>query len=98
MFEKKDKRRLSWLIDMYLEGKITARTFCDEYYYSYDLEIDNKDLNELEQQAFSELSKISSRFSEFPEDHAALPRGFYTEEQLKKKIEETKKRLTIVDT
>ena len=39
MYEKNDKRRVYWLIDLYLAGKIDDKTFCDEFYYSYDLEI-----------------------------------------------------------
>lgn len=41
MFDKKDKRRLYQLMDMYVAGTITASVFCDEFYYCYDLELDN---------------------------------------------------------
>ena len=40
MYEKNDKRRVYWLIDLYLAGKIDDKTFCDEFYYSYGLEMD----------------------------------------------------------
>ena len=49
MYEKNDKRRVYWLIDLYLAGKIDDKTFCDEFYYSYDLEMDevrSRSLNE----------------------------------------------------
>jgi hypothetical protein len=90
MFEKNDKRRLYWLLDQYLSGKITERVFCDEFYYSYSLEINDNDLTELEQKTFSELDKIASRYSEYEEDHKLDPKAFYTTEQLKQKIIETK--------
>ncbi|MBV4360611.1 colicin immunity domain-containing protein [Pinibacter aurantiacus] len=93
MFEKNDKRRLYWLLDQYLSGKINASIFCDEFYYSYDLELDYSSLTELEHRLFSELSTVAGRFSEYEEDHLALPEGFYTKEELKQKIIETKEKL-----
>lgn len=64
-------------MDMFLSGKITASVFCDELYYSYDLEIDYNTLNAVEQKAFSDLSSFSSRFSEFKEDHEKCPNAFF---------------------
>ncbi len=40
----------------------------DEFYYSYDLKIDYDTLSPAEYAAFSELEKVSSRFSHFNED------------------------------
>ena len=93
MFEKDDKRRLYWLIDHYLSDKIDERTFCDEYYYSYDLEIDYGTFSDVEQKAFNELSVISSRFSEFEEDHQLDARAFSTKEELRQKVQETQEKL-----
>ena len=93
MYDKNDKRRLYWLIDEYLLGKINESNFCDEFYFSYDLEVNSETLNEVEQQAFSELSKVSSRFSQYEEDHKLDARAFSTVEELKQKIAETKERL-----
>ena len=93
MFEKDDKRRLYWLMDSYLSGKIDERTFCDEYYYSYDLEVDYKELSSIEEKAFSELSAVSSRFSEFEEDHKLDAKAFSTVEELKRKVRDTQEKL-----
>lgn len=93
MFEKDDKRRLYWLIDQYLSGKITERTFCDEFYYCYDLELDYTVLTEKEYQVLSELSKVVSRFSEYEEDHKLDENAFFTVKQLNKKVVETKEKL-----
>jgi hypothetical protein len=93
MFEKDDKRRLYWLMDQYLSGNIDERTFCDEYYYSYDLEIDYGTFTDLEQKAFSELSFVSSRFSEFTEDLEKHPGVYFSEEKLRQKIQETQEKL-----
>lgn len=93
MFEKNDKRRLYQLMNMYLSDTISSKVFCDEFYYSYDLEVSDDDLTEFEQKAFSELSKISDRFSEFEEDLVKYPDTYYNEEELRKKIIETKDKL-----
>ena len=93
MFEKNDKRRLYWLVVKYLEGIIDAPTFCDEFYYSYSLEISDDDLTEREQKYFSELDTIASRFSEFKEDHKNYPGTYFTEKQLKDKIIEVRNKL-----
>lgn len=93
MFEKDDKRRLYWLMEKYLSGKIDARTFCDEFYYSYSLEINDDDLSELEKKAFLELDTVSSRFSEYEEDHKLDSKAFFTKQQLYQKVKEVNKRL-----
>lgn len=89
MFNKDDKRRLYQLMDLLLKEQITAPVFCDEFYYCYDLEIDIETLSNVEKLAFSELSKVTSRFSQFNEDHEKYPNGFFTEEELREKIIET---------
>lgn len=93
MYDKNDKRRLYQLMDMYLTKFITAPIFCDEFYYSYDLEIDFDTLTKLEHETFSELSAISSRFSQFEDDLKNYPEVYYSEDELRKKIIETKEKL-----
>jgi hypothetical protein len=93
MYEKTDKRRIYQLIDMYLSGKINESTFCHEFYCSYDLELDYNTLTEDEYKSFYELSEITIRFSEFEEDIKKYPGVYYTKNELKKKIIETKRKL-----
>ena len=93
MYAKNDKRRLYQLMDMYVDGVITASVFCDEFYYAYDLEIADKDLTETERYMFTELDKISSRFSEFESDHQLDHKAFSTEYELRQKILEVRNRL-----
>ena len=93
MFEKDDKRRLYYLMDQYSSGKIDGRTFCDEYYYSYDLEIDYETLSAVEKKAFTGLSSVAGRFSEFKEDIEQYPGTYLTEKELQYKIQETQKEL-----
>ena len=76
MFEMNDKRRLYQLINMYLTNEITGKSFCDEFYRSYDLGIDINSLTDVEEVAFAELSTITDRFSEFEEDYIRYPKFF----------------------
>jgi hypothetical protein len=93
MYDKSDKRRLHWLIDEYLSGNINESVFCDEFYFSYDLELDRQTLSEIEQRIFNELSKVTSRFSEFEEDHKLDSRAFSTANELREKILESQENL-----
>lgn len=93
MFDKNDKRRLYWLIDEYLFDKIDESTFCDEYYYSYNLELDHATLLDNEKKLFSDLGAVASRFSEFEEDHKINDKAFSSASELRNKIIETKSKL-----
>lgn len=93
MYSKNDKRRLYWLIDEYLAGNINESIFCDEYYYSYNLEIESNMLNSKEKQAFGELGEVAVRFSPFEEDYKIALNAYYTVDELKQKITETKEKL-----
>lgn len=93
MYDKSDKQRLYWLIDQYLLGRISESIFCDEFYYSYDLEVDSNTLTNIEKVVFADLSQVSSRFSQYEEDYKLDSRAFSTVEELKQKIIETKKKL-----
>jgi len=96
MYAKNDKRRLFWLMKCYLDGLISESTFCDEFYYSYDLEI-RRSSNTLCQKEFSlfeELDAISSRYSPYQSDHKLDPQAFTTKQQLKDKIYEVFIKLT----
>jgi hypothetical protein len=97
LYDKKDKRYLYQIIDLFSSGEIDEKTFCDEYYYSYDLAIDYSTLTEKENDLFFELSKVVSRFSEFPEDHKLDSKAFTNKEELKKKILEIKNALQRVN-
>jgi len=90
MYKKTDKRRLYWLIDRYLENDINESTFCDEFYYCYDLELDRTTLTAIEKQMFSELNQVTSRFSPYEQDHFLDKHAFTTVKSLKNKIQETK--------
>lgn len=73
--------------------KNSVHIFCDEFYYCFDLELDYETLTSFEYSTFSELGIICGRFSEFKEDHIQYPKGFYTEEDVRNKVLETKEKL-----
>lgn len=93
MYEKNDKRRLYWLIDEYLAGRIDEPSFCDEYYFSFNMEIDHADFLDLEKKQFENISKTASRFSEFEDDHKLDSKAFANAQELREKILEAKKQL-----
>ena len=94
MFPKNDKRRLYELMNMYLSEIITSLTFCNEFYYCYNLELDHTTLTEKENKLFSELQNINDRFSPFEEDHKIAPKAYTTEKELYDKIVEIKSKLS----
>lgn len=93
MFKKNNKNFIYNIIDMYLAGKIDASTFCDEFYYSYDLELDHDFLNENEKKVFSDLGKVVDRFSPFDEDLKKYPKVYFSEKELKKCILDSRDKL-----
>jgi len=95
MFERTDKRRIYQIINMYLSNKIDAWAFCDEFYYCYDLEIDSRNLSDIEKKLFSELSIIAGRFTKFEDDLKQYPGTYFSEEQLRKKVFEVQEQLNI---
>ncbi len=96
MYEKTDKRRIYQLISMYLSGQIDESTFCNQFYSTYDLELDYDTLTEEEYKTFYELSEITARFSEFEDDIRKYPGVYRTKNELKQKIIETKNKLSSV--
>ena len=90
MYEKNDKRHLLWLMDEYLAGQINESVFCDEYYSSFDLEINKDNLTQNELKAYNELNLIVSRFSPFEQDHQLDPRAFSSKDELREEIIKTR--------
>lgn len=93
MYERIDKRRIYHLIEMYLSQKIDEATFCRDFVFTYDTELDYDTLIEEEYTAFSELGKVASRFSEFDEDIKKYPGTYSTKAELKNAIIKTKEKL-----
>jgi len=92
-FNKNDKKTLYQLINFFLEGTIDAEYLCNEYYKSFDLEININDFSNEELTAFTDLSFIVSRYSNSNEDIIDYPNTYFNEIDLKKKVIETKEKL-----
>ena len=61
MYAKNDKRRLYQLMDMYVDGVITASVFCDEFYYAFsEFESDHQ----LDPKAFSTEYELRQKILE----------------------------------
>ena len=80
MYERTDKRRLYQLIEMYLSKKIDEDSFATDFIYSYGQELDYDTLEKEENQIFSNLAIIASRFSDIEEDLQKYPGVYYTKE------------------
>ena len=91
MYEKSDKRRLYWLMECYLDGKIDESTFCDEYYYSHDLEIgrNSNSFSIEEKTLFFELEMFLNQFAPDEQFHKRFPGSFWTKQELHYKIRDT---------
>lgn len=94
-YTEHDKRRLYWLIDMYIASKIMANTFCNEFYITYNIEMDHSTLTELEHKIFSQLNMVLARFTDSEEDLRSSPGVYYTEEELREAIEKTQAALIV---
>jgi len=90
IFAKTDKRRIYWLIDQYLSNKLNGWDFCNQYHECFSLEIDSNTFTPNEYAKFCELSDISGRFSNVEEDLKSHPDVYTSENQLRKKVIETK--------
>lgn len=93
MFRIDDKKRIYWLMDEFLSGTITGRKFSDEFYVSYDLEIDDSTLTDKEKDVFADLGNITSRFSEFKDDLVKFPKVYFSENQLRIAVGNAKEKL-----
>jgi hypothetical protein len=87
MFARNDKKKLYWLSEQYLSRHIDERTFCDEFYYSFDLVLDKNSLSEDEIKLFSSVSDVASRYSEFEEDHKLNALAFSTTDELRSVVQ-----------
>lgn len=91
--EKADKEYLYKIINYYLNKQINPREFCDEFYYCYSKELDYDTLSDKEQIFFGKLSTITSRFSEFVEDHIKYPGTYFDKKDLDSTIQEVSEQL-----
>ncbi len=82
------KEKLYYLIKSYLLGQYDTNTFSSLFTNTFNLEVEGKELNEFEEEAFEELLRVTCRFSPYEED-SKLPNVYFNEQQVKTKAEVT---------
>lgn len=82
-----EKDELWYLIDKLIEGEYQIKIFCDEFTRIYDSEIDYEKLSSQENQLFSELSSMTSRFSD-NEKELKIPNMYYSEADIFSEIKD----------
>lgn len=90
------KEKLYYLLSEFNKGNYSIITFCDQFSITYDTEINYNSLSETECLLFKELADVTARFSQYEED-LKLPNVFFNETQVKQKVEEVVKQLSIHD-
>ncbi|MDI6619747.1 MAG: colicin immunity domain-containing protein [Clostridiales bacterium] len=81
------KEKLYYLLTEYQKGKYDTNTFCDQFTIIYDTEVEYDTLSKVENELFNELSIITARFSPYEED-LKIPSVYYSEQEVKSKVEE----------
>lgn len=87
------KEKIYYLIAEYQKGKYDTNTFCDQFTVIYDTEVDYDTLSKVENELFYELSTITSRFSPY-EDDLKIPNVYYSEWEVKSKVDQVMKKLS----
>jgi len=88
------KEKLYYLLSEFKKGNYDTNTFCDLFTVTYNVETDYELLNAKEHELFRELAKVTARFSQFEED-LKLPNVFYDEHQVKQKVSDVIRELSI---
>ncbi|AYB38245.1 magnesium and cobalt transport protein CorA [Brevibacillus laterosporus] len=84
--ERTPKERLYWLIELLQQNEIELPKFCDEFSYTYNIDLDYDELTELESEMFRNLADVTSRFSPYEEDHKLDPKAFYKVEDVREAV------------
>lgn len=95
MHERTPKERLYWLIELLQHNEIELPRFCDEFSYTYNIDLDYDELTELESEMFRNLTDVTSRFSPFEEDHKLDPKAFSKVEDVREMIKKVVNKLNI---
>jgi hypothetical protein len=82
MIERTPKERLYWLMDLLINNKIGPTDFCNEFYNTYENEVDDQDLSKEEKEMFMIVSQKGSRYSEFEEELKKYPKVYISKNEL----------------
>lgn len=87
LIERSPKERLYWLMALFMDNKIEPTTFCDEFYTTYENDLDEP-LTAAEKSMFMLISKEGSRFSEYNDDLERYPNVYVTEQEIRNIVSE----------
>jgi hypothetical protein len=88
-------RRVYHLIELYISERISDDTFCDDFYYSHELNIDHSTLTALEREAFAAIGDIAERFTNINGDRKPETVASTNSAQLRKAVIEASEALHI---
>lgn len=80
------KQQLYYLIEEFVKGNYSVKSFCQAYENTFYPDFPKKELTSEELSKFEFLGSIVSRFSPFDEDVKLYPNTYFTEEYVKEAI------------
>jgi len=80
------------LVADYLEGRIDAALFCDNFETAFNFEVDRSQLTPLEEDVFQGLFRQVVYYSPFAEERAQIP-TYRSEEQIRQAASDAQTRL-----
>jgi len=87
-----NKEKIVYLINGVINNSYDIETFCDEFTRIYDLEINYKELTDMERKELHDLCEMASRYSE-NEYELSIPNMYCSGTEILKKVTEVKAKL-----
>lgn len=87
-----DREKIKYLINGVLNNSYDVETFCDEFTRIYDLEINYKELTDIERKELHDLCEMASRYSG-NEYELSIPNMYYSGAEILKKVRSVKSKL-----
>lgn len=87
-----NKEKIIYLINGVINNSYDIETFCDEFTRIYDLEINYKELTDMERKELHDLCEMASRYSG-NEYELSIPNMYCSGTEILKKVTEVKAKL-----
>lgn len=87
-----NKEKIIYLINGVINNSYDIETFCDEFTRIYDLEINYKELTDMERKELHDLCEMASRYSG-NEYELSIPNMYCSRTEILKKVTEVKAKL-----
>lgn len=89
------KEQLYYLIREYLKENYTTTIFCEQFTNIYCQERHKANFSKLEDVEFDSLNDVTSRYSEFDDDIKMYPGVYFSDKDVRKKVEEVNENLQV---